>query len=356
VRITFVLPEISFTTPVGGYRVHYELADRLAQRGHKITIVHTTASRRVWLRCRIWSLARLFSARPLIQWFSFLPAGPRFVVVRRVSPSAIPSSDVVLFTQWKTISSPSSFGPQTRCFALVWDYESWSQGTETHKAAMRAAFASEGLALVAGSVAVEDMLNEMGLTPVATIPPGLDREVFRPLEAVSREPDTVGFLNRAGAHRGLDVLFAALESLRERTVAFRAVATGAAKAPRPAWVEWQACFGDDELAAFYSSAAVFILPSRSEGLGLPAIEAMACGAAVVVTDNGGSRQFAHDGDNCIVVPVDRPDLLADAVAKLLGDAGLRERLGRRGQEVSAAFDWETTVTRYEELFDDSARS
>jgi len=86
-----------------------------------------------------------------------------------------------------------------------------------------------------------------------------------------------------------------------------------------------------ELVDFYNSLSVFVLPSRYEGWGLPAAEAMACGAAVVCADNGGSRDFAIDGETALIVPPHQPQALADAICRLLDDDNLRKRLADAGK-------------------------
>jgi glycosyltransferase involved in cell wall biosynthesis len=84
---------------------------------------------------------------------------------------------------------------------------------------------------------------------------------------------------------------------------------------------------------------------------MPAMEAMACGAALVTYDNGGCRDYARDGETALVAR--RRDVadLADRLARVAGDAGLRTRLGEAGRRlVTTAFDWERAVTRLETLF------
>lgn len=78
-------------------------------------------------------------------------------------------------------------------------------------------------------------------------------------------------------------------------------------------------------------AAVLVLPSWEEGLGLPGIEALACGTALASTDTKGGRDYALHGETALVTPARRPDLLADSVIRLLRDHGLRSRLTQRGR-------------------------
>jgi glycosyltransferase involved in cell wall biosynthesis len=59
---------------------------------------------------------------------------------------------------------------------------------------------------------------------------------------------------------------------------------------------------------------------------------MAMGLACVTTDVPGCREVVDDGDNGFLVSPRNAEALADALAKLIGDASLRERMGRRGRE------------------------
>ncbi len=76
---------------------------------------------------------------------------------------------------------------------------------------------------------------------------------------------------------------------------------------------------------------VFILPSLSEGFCNAAIEAMGCGVPVVMTDCGGVLEGLTHGVEGFVVPLRDPEAMADAVATLARDPGLRVRMGRAGQ-------------------------
>jgi glycosyltransferase involved in cell wall biosynthesis len=71
------------------------------------------------------------------------------------------------------------------------------------------------------------------------------------------------------------------------------------------------------LVDLYNSCRIFLHPSRLEGWGLPAAEAMACGGALVAAHNDGVDEFAVDGHNSLLAPVGSPDGLADHLRYLL---------------------------------------
>jgi glycosyltransferase involved in cell wall biosynthesis len=102
---------------------------------------------------------------------------------------------------------------------------------------------------------------------------------------------------------------------------------------------------DEELARNYAQAEVAVVPSLYEGFSLPAIEAMACGVALVATTGGALPEVVGtDGVTGLLVAPDDPGELAEAIARLLDDAELRHRLGAAGrQRVLGRFTWQVTA-------------
>ncbi len=107
--------------------------------------------------------------------------------------------------------------------------------------------------------------------------------------------------------------------------------------------------------SYMKRCTVFALSSRYEGLPVALIEAMACGVPVVSTDcpSGPGEIITHERDG-LLVPVHDPVTLAGALKRLLDDPGLRERLGRAGQERAAHFTVENLLPQYEELIQRAA--
>ena len=103
---------------------------------------------------------------------------------------------------------------------------------------------------------------------------------------------------------------------------------------------------EPEMASFYGACDVFVFSSRAEGFGLPVLEAMACGCAVVTTDCGGVNAFARLDENCLMVPPEDPRALADAIATVVRDAELRARLGAGGIETARAFGRDAVLARF----------
>ena len=97
---------------------------------------------------------------------------------------------------------------------------------------------------------------------------------------------------------------------------------------------------------------MFLNSSAREGFGLPCIEAMACGCALVSTDNGGSRDYAFHDETALVAARGDVEALADHIELLLVDDARRLRLARSGLEFIQRYDWDASARRLESFLGD----
>ena len=110
-------------------------------------------------------------------------------------------------------------------------------------------------------------------------------------------------------------------------------------------VEFKGHVPQEELAALYRGAACLVFPSRYEGFGLPALEAMASGTPVVATRAGALPEVT--GDAAILVDDRSPAALAGGIERALAD---RERLVAAGLARAAGFTWAETARRTLEVY------
>ena len=174
---------------------------------------------------------------------------------------------------------------------IVYDYEFWAGGDYATRSAIAQSLSRPDVAHIATSRAVRDMLEQIGAPPVATVPPGVaDR--FRTEVPPHQRPLSIAFAYRREPHKGIPHLVAALERVHANHPRLPVRCFGSSdEANLPAWVEQRGFLTDKELVKFYNDCAIFVLPSHYEGWGLPAAEAMASGASVVVTACGGTADF-----------------------------------------------------------------
>jgi rhamnosyl/mannosyltransferase len=193
------------------------------------------------------------------------------------------------------------------------------------------------------------------------IPLGIDPGPFLTAPAEQPGSNTLLFVGRLRYYKGLNYLLDALPSLPET----RLIIVGTGQMER-AWrdqadrlglsgrVEWRGDVPDADLPACYAAASVFVLPAseRSEAFGTVQLEAMASARPVVSCDVGtGVGWVNRDEMTGLVVPPRDPAVLSQALARLLADKVLREKMGTAGrQRVLEEFTLDKMVGRVMDLY------
>jgi glycosyltransferase involved in cell wall biosynthesis len=119
-----------------------------------------------------------------------------------------------------------------------------------------------------------------------------------------------------------------------------------------AGVRWLGYLPQRELEAVYRGATIFVYPSVYEGFGLPVLEAMARGIAVVTSDSSSLREVGEEA--ALLVDPGDPMELRKAMRRLLDDEGMRGELTERGRERAAAYRWERTTELTMQAYKDAA--
>ena len=104
---------------------------------------------------------------------------------------------------------------------------------------------------------------------------------------------------------------------------------------------------DADLASAMQGATALVAPSRSEGFGLPVLEAFAAGVPVICSDAPALVELS--GGAALVVPREDPAALAGALGSLLTDPDAASEMRERGIRRAAAFSWSTAAERLWEL-------
>jgi glycosyltransferase involved in cell wall biosynthesis len=121
-----------------------------------------------------------------------------------------------------------------------------------------------------------------------------------------------------------------------------------------AYVKFLGPLPAQELAALYNAAEAFVMPSLYEGFGLPVVEAMACGAPVLVSSVSSLPEVAGDAGLCLD-PHDA-DAWAAALARVLGDSTLRASLRRKSLKRATAFSWERAARETLAVYQQAAKA
>ncbi|HZB97582.1 MAG TPA: glycosyltransferase family 4 protein [Candidatus Sulfotelmatobacter sp.] len=210
------------------------------------------------------------------------------------------------------------------------------------------------------SASTASAVAEMGVHPsrIEVIAPGI-----HPLSGTApspRDPSRLLFVGRLEPEKGPLDAVAVMAALLASGVARSAAIIGdghsreqvrrAAQAAGGS-VEFLGRVDDVTLHREYSRAAVVLMPSRYEGLGLVALEAMAAGAAVVGYDVDGLRDSVMPAGGGVLTPVGQVDRLVEACRELLTNPARSGELGEHGRvHVLAHHTWERVAGRVEEIY------
>jgi len=359
-KITFVLPTFS-SHPSGGYKVVYEYANRLAELEHKVTIVHCAwallpenilAPKRIKQKIKNYLRPYKYKYFPIKMepsWFKFTNK-VNSICVPYLIATYLPKSDVIVATAWQTAewvrTYPNILGHK---FYLIHDYEYYMTADYVNKMRMHSTYNS-GMFNIVTSPATVEMLKECGATVNEYIPNGIDFKIFRlDTNIENRSQICIGFPSRSEKFKGTEDAIEALNIVRSKLgISLNVWSFGRSRLNYiPDWVEYYESPSDDLLRTLYNRSSIFVVASHYEGWGLPGAEAMACGATLVSTDNGGVRAYADHEKTSLLSPPKDPETLARNIIRLIQDPNLRTRLAKQGNQNIQQYTWEHAVAAFE---------
>ncbi len=184
---------------------------------------------------------------------------------------------------------------------------------------------------------------------VVTIPAGVDTSKFRASDVSSDMGRYVLFVGTLEPRKNLAGLLAAWNRIKARHGDVCLVIAGGAggafrRASVPAsdtQVRWMDYVPEEVLPGLYAGAELFVLPSLDEGFGLTALEAMACGTPVVVSDAGALPEVVGNAGR--VFSLSDPQGLSNALDECLCSPTARASMSEKGLRRAAQFSWHTTA-------------
>ncbi len=170
-----------------------------------------------------------------------------------------------------------------------------------------------------------------------------------------RSPITVAYVGRLTREKGIDVLLEAWASVRGEGLRLLVAGDGPLRsdvAERLGRLGEGPPLGHvEEVRAVYAQADIVVIPSRSEGQSLTALEAMGLGLPVIVSAVGGLRQVVVHEETGLLTPPESVEALASAIRRLSDDAELRARMGAAGLErVERHFSLERMLEQTAEVY------
>jgi glycosyltransferase involved in cell wall biosynthesis len=343
-KINILLPCFG-SRPLGGFRIAYQYANGLAERGHQVALTYASGREGKWYGRALFCAMRVAIAF-IPDWFALDRRIARRYVFALGSRS-IPDADASVATAWDTAVALEACPPSKgKKVYLIQDYETWSASPEAVQATWRYADMQK--------IVISHWLYNLGLqfgaSSMRIVPNAVDPKLFH-LSNTGERKYAVAMMHSPLPKKGGEDGIRALQIAKEECPELTAVLFGTrARSPQiPAWVDYVQNPAQSDLAALYNNALAYLCPSHTEGWGLPPMEAMACGAAVVSTRNGGVEDFCVDGETALLVPVGDSQEMARQLVRLVRDEPLRERLAQNGLQKIKEFSFEASLDAVEQV-------
>ena len=216
-------------------------------------------------------------------------------------------------------------------------------------------------ALIAVSGAARDFAYRMFPGDYQIIPNGVDLARFAqkngratPPQGITTRPEvTILFVGRLDKRKGFETLLKAFIKLKVDHPQLRLKVAGPFGAQEVARyrplipfhlatdITFVGYVSPEGMSTLYHSADIFCAPSLGfESFGVVLLEAMAAGLPIIATDIAGYRSVLTAGQEGLLVPPDRPDLLAEALVSLIDQPCLRQAMGERGRQKAGQYSWD----------------
>jgi glycosyltransferase involved in cell wall biosynthesis len=350
-RVTFVLAGADLS---GGNRVISIYADRLQRRGHQVTIV-SRVRRRVTLKAK----TRAFLRRQPIpvnraSWPSHFEAltgieHRQIKEYRAITADDVPDGDVVIATWWETAEWVAGFPASKGAKAYFIQHYEAHEGQDVQR--VDATWRLPMHKIIIAQWLVEIAREKFGDRDVSLVPNAVDLEQFHAEARGKQAKPTVGLMYSIVGFKGYDVSLKSIELARKAISDLRVVSFGNRKPirslPLPADTDYTMQPAQDRIREIYSKCDVWLVASRSEGFGLPILEAMACRTPVIATPTGAAPELIAGGGG-VLVPFEDPAAMASEIQRIVG---LPEKQWQAMSEAAYAtasrYTWEDATTLFE---------
>ncbi len=360
--IVFILP-FRDEAPVGGYKIVYGYADRLAREGHDVHLVYPHIKPEAFARVRNPLLRlkmrlgflyryRIRKQLRLGSWYQFSgPVSREYVFTIGAGLSRrYPDSTKFVATAVETscwLAAMKCAGRENGYY-FIQDFENWKHDDGYVIASFRLPLRK---AVISGWL--RDKVMEAGEEAVV-IPNAIDPDYFILSNGIeSRSRYEVSLLYHTDERKRTEDILAALGIVKEAVPLLHVTAFGVEPRPEglPDWYDYYQRPDRQTHNKIYNTAAVFVAASRAEGWGLTVCEAMQCGCAIACTDAGGFREFCEDGRTALMsAPLDVA-ALAGNIRRLIEDDALRIRLARAGKDTIENFTWDSSFAKMKEFLE-----
>lgn len=360
-KIAFFLPGRE-SSPIGGYKVVYEYANRFAEAGYKVSIIYPylladdgKLRLNPLFRFKRWLgfyYRRWRGHYKVAEWFNLDNCIQKTLIFKFTTRS---TKD---FSQYKVVATALRTAyelaevksiPETNKYYFIQDFEAWGVSDDV-------VYESYRLPLKKITIApwLQERVRKVGQDAVL-IPNGFDFEYFKltnPIE--NRCPANVALLYHKDDRKRCVDSMAALEIVKRQIPELHVTMFGTPEKPDnlPDWYTYHQCPDKETHNEIYNNAAVFVAASDFEGFGLTVGEAMICGCVIACTNNGGFSCMVEHEKTGLLSPVYGVESLAQNIILLITDNDLRIQLAKAGNEHIKQFTWEKAFDKFRVVVED----
>jgi glycosyltransferase involved in cell wall biosynthesis len=349
-RVTFVLPYASLA---GGIRVVAIYASYLQRQGHEVLVV-STPRQSVPLRGKLSSLAKGKG------WPRTYPIGPshldgtgvehrRIERFRPITDADVPDADVVIATWWETAEWVAALSPSKGAKVHFVQHDETHQNQPIKR--VEATWSLPTHKIVVARWLEELGRGRYGCEDITLVNNGVDLEQFNaPPRGKQRRP-TMGMMYSMTRFKGVDLALDAFALAARNIPGLRLVCFGEypprAELPLPPETEYHQNPRQDLMKQIYGKCDAWLFASRSEGFGLPILEAMGCRTPVIGTPTGAAPELIAEGGGVLVKPEDPHDM-ACAIERIsrLHDGPWRE-LSDKAYQTAQKHSWDDAARLFE---------
>ena len=346
-KITFVLP---FAGLAGGIRVVAIYAERLKERGHDVFVVSLPADPIGPLR----QLKSLLKGQGLISHkeashFDGLDVPHRVLDRwRPITDADVPDADVVVATWWETAEWVAKMSEAKGAKAYFIQHYELFEGMPKER--VEATWSLPLHKITIAQWLADLAQTRFGDSNVSLVPNSVDTDLFYAAPRGKQPIPTVGMLYAKPFWKGCDICLKAFSIAAQKIPNLRLVTFGeqlSPDLPLPPGAQ-HACRPDQStIRDIYTQCDAWLFGSRSEGFGLPILEAMACRTPVIGTPAGAAPELLANGRGILVKPED-PEDMARAIEQIcqLSDSEWRS-LSDAAHVKATGYTWDDATELFE---------
>ena len=347
-NITFVLKTIGRTIG-GGPLVIFKYANYLAENGHDVELLILDSE--MWSRAHLPEAIRRFLVEKSVQkrpsWFELNKNIKKYCVFDN-DLSMVHDADVVIATAVDTAQSVAAMhDSKGKKLYFIQGYENWVLPDEEVRETYNL-----GLVNITVSNWLSGIVDRYSENKSICVTNGIDTNIFKPTaELDKRKKHSIVFQYRSSKAKGCEYAIEVCKKIKNKysDAEINVISNEEKPENLPDYFHYNQNVSQEEVAKINNESSVFVCTTIDEGFGLPGLEAMACGCAVVSSSYQGVLEYAADGENALLSHVRDVDAMVANIVKLFEEDELRKRIAENGIKTGEERSLENSAKEFERI-------